>query len=697
MTSTFESVVAPITTETSIDWYKQQLAASGISDAVANHAGFRLLARQPYNGFEMPYFNIRGEQTDVSTFRRHIPDSVLESYERAKSLAIENGTERPEKPAKCIRIKGVGSGLELPYWPRYMGVDHEKNMQDISTGILITEGEKKALCAQGKMLQEGLPFSCVALNGVGKWRYFIDHFRHFGYCASANGRTIRRPIIIALDWNKENPDVQRAEDNLYDYFASTGAVVTILRWPVDASAGEQKLDDYIVAGGNIMKAIEHSVSLDLNPMNRRYFSTNYAKFEGGIIRLSDAKLFTTAQFTNQYSHLNSLVTSKSGRHSRIYHAKEWLDHQYVPTITGTFFTPWGINTPHDTPHIEGTRLNLFNGWGEAPKEGDVTPWLNHLEHVFPDPKHREWVTKWIGHLIQKPEELCSTYLALSSVAQGTGKGLFTNTLRLMLGDKYCVSGTKEAWTGRFNGEWEGKLLVLTDELLMDKLEERRRMGEKVKSMVGNPRIALESKGVQPGDSDNHLRFIFTANSEKIAHLDPLDRRAACFAADKVLEDSKGDDYARWLRSPGVRSALLHWAGTLDLYGWDSGAPAIKTEARAASISTTLGSLGSFIEDILADVALPGKDIATPDEIAAAYEYCTGIKWSSGKASLCSMLSRHNVISTRVDELRGCAVPIYRVDGANLRLWLIRNHDRYRAMTSEEFIHSYKRQASGAKY
>lgn len=701
MTSTFKDSIGVVasTAESSLEWYKKQLEASAITEPMAQYAGFKLMARQPFNGYEMPYFDVDGNQTAISTFRRHITDEYWAEYERLKTLHLEDPKthEKPEKPVKCIRIKGVGSGLELPYWPRVMNVDHRKNMHDLSTGILVTEGEKKALCAQAQMLKEGLPFSCVALNGVGKWRYFIDHFRSFGYTASAAGKTVRRPIIIALDWNKENLDVQRAEDSLYDFFASTGAVVTILRWPVEAAAGEQKLDDYIAAGGSIMKAIEHSVELDLNPMNRRYFSTRYAKFEGGILRFSDATILTTTQFTNQYSHLNSIVQGRNGRASRVYHAKEWLDHPYVPVITRTFFEPWGIfELNREVPDVRGTEFNLFNGWGCAPAEGDITPFLNLLDNLFPDPAHKEWVMTWIAHLVQRPQELCATYLALSSMIHGTGKGLFARTLRLIVSDRYCVSGTKEAWTGRFNGEWEGKLLVLTDELLMDKAEERRRMGEKVKSMVGNPVVSLERKGATAIEHHNHLRFIFTGNSEKIAHLDPLDRRAGVFESQKRLDPSAGEAYDSWLRNPPTRSYLLGYFGILPLNGWNPGAPAIKTLAREASIQSSLGPLGAFIEDLRAEVAMPGRDLASPDEIATAYEFSTGDKWRSGKASLCAALKRHGAIATHYDDLKAREVSVFSVDGGNVRLWILRNFDKYRGCGVGEIVSSYKRQ-SGGKY
>lgn len=678
---------------TSIAWYKNQLEARGLTEPVAQHAGFRLMARQPFNGYEMPYFDVDGAQTAVSTFRRHIPDEFMADYQRRMALHLEDPAThaKPELPADHIRLSGLKSGIEPPYWPRVMHVDHRKSMQDISTGILITNGEEQSLCAQMQVLKEGLPFSCVALGGIDKWPSFINHFRHFGYCASASGKTVRRPIIISMDWNRENYAAQAAEDALYDFFASTGAVVTILRWPINGSMGEQKLDEYIVGGGSIMSAIEHSVQLDINPMNRRYFNARYAKFEGGVIRLSDAARLTTAQFTSQYSHLNSIVTSPSGRVARAYHAKEWLDNPYVPVVTGTFFEPWGIWETRESPHLRGTELNLFSGWGCVPEAGDIEPFHKLIDNLFKEPAHKDWALQWIAHLVQRPNDICSTYLALSSILHGTGKGLFARTLRLMVGERYCVAGTKEAWIGRFNGEWEGKLLVLTDELMMSKPEDRRRMGERVKGIVGNPVISIEKRGEMPAEHHNPIRFVFTGKSDKIAHLDPADRRAAVFESITALDPDFGEQYDRWLRAPGIRAALLHYFGHLDLSAWNPGAPAIKTLARLASVQSSAGPLMAFIEDLQANIILPDRDIATPDEIVAAYELSTGTHWPSGKASLCSALRRHGAIISRACPRTGRDAPVYHVNGKNIRLWIIRDFDKYAAVDPSSFSASYKRQ------
>jgi putative DNA primase/helicase len=117
--------------------------------------------------------------------------------------------------------------------------------------LLITEGEKKSLCAA----QYGFP--CVGLVGVWGWK---EKNRESLLPALERVAWKGRRVFITFDSDlAEKPDVADAETRLAAHLAHRGAVVRVCRLPAGPGGGKQGLDDFVVAQTAAGKSPERAI------------------------------------------------------------------------------------------------------------------------------------------------------------------------------------------------------------------------------------------------------------------------------------------------------------------------------------------------------------------------------------------------------------------------------------------------------
>lgn len=150
-------------------------------------------------------------------------------YNEADRINQKTGEERP----KYLARKGSGNRLYIPHKARPF-------LQDLSTPLYITEGEKKAL----KATQEGIP--CIAISGLWNWSNGETELIQDFALIALNGRIIH--IVPDSGW--QNPDRKGERKNLkqavYELaykLIDKGAKVSWVELPQGDT--EAKLDDYL--------------------------------------------------------------------------------------------------------------------------------------------------------------------------------------------------------------------------------------------------------------------------------------------------------------------------------------------------------------------------------------------------------------------------------------------------------------------
>ncbi|WEM42250.1 DUF5906 domain-containing protein [Photobacterium sp. DA100] len=248
------------------------------------------------------------------------------------------------------------------------------------------------------------------------------------------------------------------------------------------------------------------------------------------------------QFQNYFLHCERIERQTLGRAWL-----RWPSKNYKPDGVG--FYPLPDKCP-------GTVFNMFMGFGVAPKEGDISPYLYHLKEVIcaGDEASYSYLLGWMAHLVQKPDEKPSVAVVMKAV-EGTGKGTMVDPLAKILGPHFTHVNGHGQIAGRFNSSIANKLLVFADEVdLTD-----ARVADKLKGLISEPTINLERKGIDPEPMPNYSRFIFASNREQVIKAGLRERRYLVLEPDPKYAQDIGyfSNLRAWINDGGAEVLLNH--------------------------------------------------------------------------------------------------------------------------------------------
>lgn len=226
------------------------------------------------------------------------------------------------------------------------------------------------------------------------------------------------------------------------------------------------------------------------------------------------------------------------------------------TIDKVDFTCFRTDLPPLTITTNDMGQTLINTYRPAKIErlfGDPSPFLNHLDLMFPNETDRQTLLSFMAHNAQYPGYKIPWAPLLQS-NEGAGKNVFKHVMSHVMGSQYSYapkakemksSGTK------FNAWMERKLFIIVDEV---KTDEKRELVETLKDMISEDEIEIQGKGVDQRQSDNLSNWLFFSNHKDAIPIDKNGRRWAIFySAIQTVEDLH------------VRG--MHQAYFSSLYGW----------------------------------------------------------------------------------------------------------------------------------
>ena len=187
-------------------------------------------------------------------FPYHEPNGGVMEYVNGDGTAHPFVRLKPDHPRKCAKDKDRRIKYESPLGATcraYVPPGTRAVLPDPTVPLILTEGEKKALCAD----QHGMP--CIGLGGVWAWQVARPE--------DASGRKIGpRELIADLDvvvWQGRvvtiiydsdivtKPEVQWARWYLAEAMRDQGATVRVVDLPAEPDGQKNGLDDFIVRLG----------------------------------------------------------------------------------------------------------------------------------------------------------------------------------------------------------------------------------------------------------------------------------------------------------------------------------------------------------------------------------------------------------------------------------------------------------------
>jgi hypothetical protein len=195
----------------------------------------------------------------------------------------------------------------------------------------------------------------------------------------------------------------------------------------------------------------------------------------------------------------------------------------IPKIDGMLFLP--IEEPGKIT-IDNADLSAVNTYFPVtiPREqGDVTPFLNHLAKILPDPNDREILLDYLAHNVKFPGHKIPWAPLLQS-AEGVGKNVFKNIMRHAIDTRYFYQPKAKQLNesgAKFNGWMEGNLFFLVDEIRTD---EKRDMVETLQPSITETELEIEGKGSNQGMGDTPGNWMFFSNHKDAIPINKNGRR-----------------------------------------------------------------------------------------------------------------------------------------------------------------------------
>lgn len=193
------------------------------------------------------------------------------------------------------------------------------------------------------------------------------------------------------------------------------------------------------------------------------------------------------------------------------YGKDYLAN--VPKYDGFCIVPDHVNYRQVIDNF----LNLYEPIGHQPKEGDFSHIQALLHHIFGEQYELgvDYLQLLYMHPIQK-----LPILLLVSEERNTGKSTFLNFLKAMFRNNVTFN-TNEDFRSQFNSDWAGKLIIVVDEVLLN----RREDSERLKNLSTTLSYKVEAKGKDRDEIAFFAKFVLCSNNERLpVIIDPGETR-----------------------------------------------------------------------------------------------------------------------------------------------------------------------------
>ena len=294
------------------------------------------------------------------------------------------------------------------------------------------------------------------------------------------------------------------------------------------------------------------------------------------------------------------VTDDNGNTTWKPKSQYWLKHRLAAHYHEVDFDP---SLP---PGHNETVWNIWRGFAVNPKPGD---WGKLKAHIHDNicggnQDYNNWMLNWMALGVQLPSLVIGTAPVLKGLP-GTGKGVLANAYG-HIWKPHFVSITKDDHvSGRFNQHLEGRRFVYVDEAIFG--GDRKNAGV-IKTMLTEPQIMIERKGVDPIWLDNHMIFMVTSNERSVVPADIGDRRWQVFeVSDEKREDKLYlSEIMKQMKADGYE-AMLHELLELDISEGPDPRKTIRTPELFDQIIQAQGPVEKYIYQVLDAGYLPQPD------------------------------------------------------------------------------------------
>ena len=173
----------------------------------------------------------------------------------------------------------------------------------------------------------------------------------------------------------------------------------------------------------------------------------------------------------------------------------------VPKYDGFCTVPNHLNYQKEIEEF----LNLYEPIEHKPQQGDFSHIQSLMRHIFGE--QYELGMDYMQLLYLQPTQKLPIVLLVSE-ERNTGKSTFLNFLKAVF-ENNVTFNTNEDFRSQFNSDWAGKLLIVVDEVLLN----RREDSERLKNLSTTFTYKVEAKGKDRTEIAFFAKFVLCSNNE----------------------------------------------------------------------------------------------------------------------------------------------------------------------------------------
>ena len=171
----------------------------------------------------------------------------------------------------------------------------------------------------------------------------------------------------------------------------------------------------------------------------------------------------------------------------------------------------------DYQPVIGNFKNKYSPLSHIPSEGEWPCIESLVRHIFGE--QYDLGLDYLQILYTMPLQKLPILLLVSE-ERNTGKSTFLNFLKLLF-EANVTFNTNENFRSQFNDDWNGKLIIVVDEVLLNKRED----SERLKNLSTTYNYKMEAKGRDREEVSFFAKFVLCSNNEYLpVVIDPGETR-----------------------------------------------------------------------------------------------------------------------------------------------------------------------------
>jgi hypothetical protein len=574
--------------------YLAKLESSGLTEQDGAWLGMEPLTPQatqalsfdPRPSLYIPYWDPMNSKAPL----RHKPEWPQLYRIRYLGEDCSFKAQTTEKPKRYMQPAGIGLGA---YFTRLPNVKWPEIIQDCNVPLIITEGELKA----AKTCKEGFP--CIGLGGVFSYKSGPGGIPFLPELAKINW--VRRNVYLIYDSDfRTNPNIIHSINELSEELMLRGATPMVVCLPELPDVEKTGLDDFLVARGR--EELEALICNDSREMTlaKSLFELNekvvFVGNPGLVVDKKSGQKMTPGSFKEAvYSDelCYDRVLGKDGKPTmrRVPIAPTWMSWPLRSKVAKLTYAPGRVQ--HITNcEFHNSAWNVWPGWGCQPCPGDVTPFLELIDHLFSDtePAAKTWFLQWLAYPLQYPGTKLFTSAVIYGIKHGTGKSMVGYTVQKIYGKNWTEIRQQDLH-GSFNSWAENKQFVLGDDITGS---DNRLDADVLKKLITQSELRVNAKFMPEYTVPDCINYLFTSNQPTAFFLEDNDRR---FFIHEVQVDPLPEvfyaDYSLWLAAGGAE-AIFDYLLHVDTSDFNPAAPALRTRAKDRMTHDVKSDLASWV-------------------------------------------------------------------------------------------------------